>query len=183
MNKAVFLDRDGVINRNASIEGEYITCWEDLEILPGVGQAITWLNRSGFQVIVVTNQRGVAKGLITVAQLESIHQRMCQALAHEGAWIKAIYYCPHEISPPCACRKPQPGMLLEAALAFDIDLAVSWMIGDSEKDVEAGKRAGCRTARLTPDPSFSGTAADLVAPSLLAAIPRILEYQSVGVWI
>jgi D-glycero-D-manno-heptose 1,7-bisphosphate phosphatase len=177
MNKAVFLDRDGVINRKASIEGEYIKRWKDMEILPGVGQAINWLNRSGFQVIVVTNQRGVAKGLITAAELESMHERMCQELASAGAKIRAIYYCPHELDPPCACRKPEPGLLLEAALEHSIDLAVSWMIGDSEKDVEAGKKAGCRTARLTTDPNSAGIAADVVAPSLLAAIPRILEFQ------
>jgi D-glycero-D-manno-heptose 1,7-bisphosphate phosphatase len=178
MRKAVFLDRDGVINRKAPTEDEYITRWDEMEILPGVGQAIGWLNCLGFKVIVVTNQRGVAKGLITVAQLAAIHEQMRQHLAREGARIHGVYYCPHELAPPCTCRKPEPGMLLEAARAHDIDLAVSWMIGDSDKDIEAGKRAGCRTARITLDPVSTGTVADLVAPSLIAAIPRILELQS-----
>lgn len=178
MNKAVFLDRDGVINRKAPAEDDYITRWEEIEILPGVCQAIAWLNRVGFKVIVVTNQRGVAKGHITIAQLESIHERMCQHLARAGARIHGIYYCPHGLEPPCTCRKPEPGMLFEAARAHNVDLAVSWMIGDSERDVEAGKRAGCRTARLTMDPKTIGTVADVVAPSLIAAIPRILEFQS-----
>jgi D-glycero-D-manno-heptose 1,7-bisphosphate phosphatase len=168
MYKAVFLDRDGVINRKAPSEDEYITLWDEIEILPGVGQAIAWLNRLGFKVIVVTNQRGVAKGLVTIAQLELIHKRMCQHLARRGARIDGIYYCPHALDPPCTCRKPKPG----------INLAVSWMIGDSEKDVEAGKRAGCRTARLITDPKSTHTLADVVAPSLIAAIPKMLELQS-----
>jgi D-glycero-D-manno-heptose 1,7-bisphosphate phosphatase len=177
MNKAVFLDRDGVINRKAPREDEYITRWEEMEILPGVGQAIAWLNRVGFQVIVVTNQRGAAKGLITIAQLESIHERMCQHLACAGARIHGIYYCPHELEPPCTCRKPKPGMLLEAARAHNIDLVASWIIGDSEKDMEAGKRAGCRTARLIEDGKSTDDSADVVASSLLGTIHKILELE------
>jgi histidinol-phosphate phosphatase family protein len=177
MNKAVFLDRDGVINRKARTEDEYITRWEEMVILPGVDQAVAWLNRVGFQVIIVTNQRGVAKGLITIAQLESIHERMRQHLARAGAKIHGIYYCPHELDPPCTCRKPGPGMLLEAARAHDINLAASWMIGDSEKDVEAGKRAGCRTVRLIEDGKSTDGTADVVAPSLLAAIHKILNLE------
>ncbi len=175
MNKAVFLDRDGVINRKARAEGEYITRWEDMEILPGVGEALAWLNRVGFQVIIVTNQRAVAKGLITIEQLDAIHRRMCQYLSRAGARIDGIYYCPHVLDPPCTCRKPKPGMLLEAARAHDIDLAASWMIGDSEKDVEAGKRAGCRTARLIKNGESTNGSADVVASSLPAVIHKIFK--------
>ena len=109
------------------------------------------LNRAGFRVIVVSNQRCVAKGLITAADLESMHQRMCEALGNAGAIIDAVYYCPHEKQPACRCRKPPPGMLLDAAREHDIDLPASWMIGDSEIDVEAGRNAGCKTARLVSD--------------------------------
>jgi D-glycero-D-manno-heptose 1,7-bisphosphate phosphatase len=175
MRKAVFLDRDGVINRKAPTEDEYVTCWEEMEILPGAAEAIARLNRFGFDVIVVTNQRAVAKGLLTTAELEAIHQQMCEHLAREGAKIQGVYYCPHELEPLCDCRKPKPGMLFEAAREHDIDLAASWMIGDSEKDVEAGKRAGCRTARVTADGKSTEVIADVVAPSLLAAIHKILE--------
>src|SRR5215469_13406205 len=178
MNKAVFLDRDGVINRKPKSDDEYITRWEEMEILPGVAEAIVGLNRAGFRVIVVTNQRGIAKGLVTSAQLESIHQRMCQQLGLAGARIDAVYSCPHELLPPCGCRKPEPGMLLEAAYRFNIDLSASWMIGDSAKDVEAGKRAGCRTVRLITDAVSADGSADIVAPSLLAAISAILEPHS-----
>ena len=177
MNKAVFLDRDGVINRKASSEDEYVTRWEEMAILPGVAEAIAQLNRVGFQVIVVTNQRGISKGLITTAELESIHHRMCEHLACAGARIHAVYYCPHGLEPPCTCRKPQPGMLLAAARGHDIDLAASWMIGDSDKDVEAGKRVGCRTARLISDGKPADSGADVLASSLLAAVPKILELQ------
>lgn len=147
MNSAVFLDRDGVINRKA-IEGEYITSWEEMELLPGVAEGIALLNRAGFCVIVVTNQRCVAKGLISETDLQDMHTRMREVLARDGAVIDAIYYCPHDLESQCRCRKPAPGMLLEAAKSRSIDLASSWMIGDSDSDIEAGKGAGCRTIRL-----------------------------------
>jgi D-glycero-D-manno-heptose 1,7-bisphosphate phosphatase len=177
MNKAVFLDRDGVINQKAPTEDQYITRWEEMEILPGVAQAIAELNHAGFKIIVVTNQRGVAKGLITIAELEMIHERMCQHLTSAGAAIQAIYYCPHELDPPCTCRKPEPGMLFQAAHAHNVDLASSWMIGDSVKDVQAGRRAGCKTAQLVHDSKFAESAADVAAPSLLAAAHKILELE------
>jgi D-glycero-D-manno-heptose 1,7-bisphosphate phosphatase len=173
----VFLDRDGVINRKAP-EGLYITRWEEMDFLPGVAEAIALLNRADFRVIVISNQRCVAKGLVTVSEVESMHRRMCDHLARAGAMIDAVYYCPHELQPVCSCRKPAPGMLLEAALAHDIELAASWMIGDSDIDVEAGRKAGCKTALLGKD----GTAdnqPDVVAPSLLGAIDRIMRYEQV----
>jgi D-glycero-D-manno-heptose 1,7-bisphosphate phosphatase len=177
--KGVFLDRDGVINRKPP-EGDYVTRWEDFQILPGVTEGIAQLNRAGFRVIVVTNQRCIAKGLITVPELELMHERMLHLLAQAGATISAIYYCPHEAEPVCQCRKPAPGMLLEAAREHGIDLGASWMIGDSESDIQAGKNAGCKTARLCE--SKSGTAAfasaDIFAPSLLSAIGQILQWQN-----
>jgi D-glycero-D-manno-heptose 1,7-bisphosphate phosphatase len=173
MSKAVFLDRDGVINKKP-VEGEYVTRWEELHILPGVAPAIALLNQTGFRVIVVSNQRCVAKGLITMADLESMHHRVCDTLAAAGATIDDIYYCPHEKDPPCRCRKPAPGMLLDAARAHQIDLKASWMIGDSEIDVEAGRNAGCKTIRLQKSADGAGTA-DVVAASLLGAIHEILK--------
>ena len=177
MNRAAFLDRDGVINRKARSEDSYITCWDELEILPGVAEAITRLNRLGYLVIIATNQRSIAKGLVTTAELDTIHQRMCEYLLAAGARIDAVYYCPHEIEPPCGCRKPQPGMLFDAAKVHDIDLRASWMIGDSDKDVEAGKRAGCKTVRLIDDGKLSNSGADMVVSSLLDAALRIVELQ------
>ena len=174
MNRAVFLDRDGVINRRAP-EGAYITRWEDMYFLPDVVQAIALLNRSDFRVIVASNQRCVAKGLITAADLELIHQRMCDTMTRSGAIIDAVYYCPHEKLPACNCRKPAPGLLLNAAREHGIDLTASWMVGDSEIDVEAGRRAGCKTARLLDAGETAGGATDVIATSLLDAIQQILS--------
>jgi len=168
MNKAAFLDRDGVINRKAR-QGEYITRWEEVEFLPGVAEAIALLNSFGFRVIVITNQRCVAKGQISIPELESLHLRMVRELAKQGAGIKAVYYCPHEKNPYCACRKPAPGMLMNAAHDHDIDLRQSWMIGDSDIDIEAGKAAGCKTIRILGEGETNTTNADLSAESLLQA--------------
>jgi D-glycero-D-manno-heptose 1,7-bisphosphate phosphatase len=175
VNRAVFLDRDGVINRKAP-EPHYVTCWDEMHFLPGVAPAIAMLNEAGFRVIVVTNQRCVAKGLITTADLASIHQRMCDVLASAGATIDGVYYCPHDGQTFCNCRKPAPGMLMDAARAHRIDLTASWMIGDSEIDVEAGRNAGCKTARLVGSNDVSDGNADVVAPSLFEAIHQILNW-------
>jgi D-glycero-D-manno-heptose 1,7-bisphosphate phosphatase len=177
MKRAVFLDRDGVINRKPP-EGQYVTRWEQIEILPGVVEALTAFNRSGFSALVVSNQRCVAKGLLTSAELDSIHQRMSQELAAAGAVITAFYYCPHEKEPACACRKPAPGMLFEAANAHGIDLGLSWMIGDSESDIEAGRRAGCKTIQIVDasEPKYHG--ADLSARSLRDAAHKIVPFRA-----
>ena len=180
---AVFLDRDGVINKKAP-EDQYVTRWEDFHLLPGVVEGITKLNRAGVSVIVVTNQRCVAKGLLSEAELNELHRRMLDHLANAGAKIDAIYYCSHEEEPPCRCRKPAPGMLLDAAYAHGLELAASWMIGDSDIDVQAGKSAGCRTALVMVKNQTGNGAeestrlieeAEIVAPCLLEAVHQILE--------
>jgi D-glycero-D-manno-heptose 1,7-bisphosphate phosphatase len=183
VTKAVFLDRDGVINKKPP-EGDYVTCWEDFKFLPRVDEAIAQLNMAGFYVIVVTNQRCIAKGLMTVAELETIHQRMSESLAARGARIDAIYYCPHEMKPICRCRKPAPGMFVDAAGDYGIELPASWMIGDSNIDIEAGKNAGCKTARLLDETGEDADADQsarnsgaLVANSLLEAVSQILLYE------
>ena len=177
MMRAAFLDRDGVINRRPP-EGQYVTRWEELQILPGVPEAIALLTQAGFCVLTVSNQRCVAKGLLTAAELESIHKRMCQDLAAQGAEITEVYYCPHELEPPCGCRKPAPGMLLTAARAHQIDLSASWMIGDSDIDVEAGRNAGCRTVRIVTGDEVPKEAGDLIAPSLLEAVQQLRKLES-----
>jgi D-glycero-D-manno-heptose 1,7-bisphosphate phosphatase len=172
MRKAAFLDRDGVLNRKAP-EGQYVTRWEEMEFLPGAREAVLLLNQAGYVVVVVSNQRCVAKGLITTGELEAMHARMRDEFAASGAKINAIYYCPHDFQPPCNCRKPQPGMLFEAARTHQLDLSESWMVGDSEHDVDAGKNAGCRTVRLLED-GTSSSGAEVVASSLLDAVHKIL---------
>ncbi len=174
MKKAVFLDRDGVINRKAP-EGQYVTRWEQMEFLPAVPEAVRLFNQAGLFVVVVSNQRCVAKGLITTAELESMHLRMQREFEVADATLDAIYYCPHENEPACGCRKPQPGLLLEAAREHQIDLAESWMIGDSQRDVGAGKNAGCRTVLVVGDNEPINCGADLFASSLLDAAHQILR--------
>jgi D-glycero-D-manno-heptose 1,7-bisphosphate phosphatase len=180
MKRAAFLDRDGVINRKPP-EGQYVIRWEDMEFLPGVPEAISLLTQAGLCVLVVSNQRCVAKGLLTAGDLETIHRQMCQKLAAAGAVITEVYYCPHEEQPSCGCRKPAPGMLLRAAREHEIDLQTSWMIGDSEIDIQAGRNAGCRTVRIVKSDEAGGGIgigeADLLVPSLFDAVQRILALE------
>jgi D-glycero-D-manno-heptose 1,7-bisphosphate phosphatase len=178
MARAIFLDRDGVINQKAP-EGSYITRLAEVEFLPGGAEAVQRFRDAGFVVIVVSNQRAVAKGLVTEQGLESLHRHMWQELFRGGPGFDAVYYCPHDTYPPCGCRKPQPGMLLMAARDRGIDLGASWMVGDSESDVEAGRRAGCKTIRIGPPDVCSSTAADEVAGTLPEAANVILAPQTV----
>ncbi len=176
MNKAAFLDRDGVINVKAP-EGQYVTRWEEVRFLPGVAAAIARLKKAGFLVIVISNQRCVAKGLVTSAEVEALHKKIRRELADLGATIDAVYFCPHDTEPACDCRKPAPGMLLQAAKDHQIDLGASWMIGDSAADVAAGKNAGCKTVLIGQRESSTANPPDFLADSLLDATERILELQ------
>lgn len=153
--KAVFLDRDGTLNRYVG----FLRNIDEFELLEGVADAIKAVNRSGFLAIVVTNQPVIARGEVTALQLEEIHNKMETLLGLEGAYLDAIYFCPHhpnkgyegeipELKFDCDCRKPKAGMLLQAAKDFNIDLSESWMVGDSENDVKCGRNAGCRTALI-----------------------------------
>jgi D-glycero-D-manno-heptose 1,7-bisphosphate phosphatase len=186
MPKAVFIDRDGVINQKPR-EGEYVTSWDDFHILPEVAEAITLLKKAGYAVVVVTNQRCVAKGLLAASELEEMHERMRESLSHLGAMLDGIYYCPHDYESLCNCRKPAPGMLLEAAQAHDLDLPSSWMVGDSEIDIQAGKNAGCKTARVlgAGEKSNAGSRAarnanraEITASSLLDSVQQILKWDA-----
>lgn len=132
MRRCLFLDRDGVINA-APPEGDYIRRWDEFRLLP---EAVAWIRlfkAAGFLAIVITNQRGVARGLYTEADLLALHEKMRAALAAEGAVLDDIFYCPHE-EDTCNCRKPRPGMVLDAQKKWDIDLAASLLIGDSQRD-------------------------------------------------
>jgi len=119
-----------------------VTRWEEFHFLPGVAEAIRAFNDMGFLVVVVTNQRGIAKGLYTGEDLEGIHRKMCEEIERAGGRIDAIYYCPHDIHENCNCRKPRPGMILKAAEELGIDLTSSYLIGDSITDIQCGKEAG-----------------------------------------
>lgn len=175
----IFLDRDGVIIRKAA-EGEYITNVEETEFLPGSAEAIAELSRSGFKVIVVTNQRGVATGRIKLLDLEDIHARLRQVVSSLGGDLCDVFYCPHDTSEGCMCRKPKPGMLLQAARKHQLALAECWMVGDSGTDITAGKEAGCKTALITQSREFSKwvNQPDISAESLASAAERIILFAS-----
>lgn len=156
--KAVFLDRDGTINKYVG----FLRDIDDLELIDGVSTAIRMLNNAGYLCIVVTNQPIVARGEISREGLEEIHNKMETLLGYDGAYIDALYYCPHhphsgyagevkELKIKCECRKPKPGMLLQAAEDFNIDLEKSWMVGDSENDIKAGQAAKCKTALIVKE--------------------------------
>ncbi len=172
MKKAVFIDRDGVLNRKAP-EGQYVTSWREMIFLSKTAKAIRLLNKAAFVVVIVSNQSCVDKGLITRERLESMHERLQWKFKAAGASIDAIYYCPHTIEACCACRKPQSGMLLDAARRYGLDLSRCWIIGDSVSDIGAGRNAGCKTV-FVHKRAPSETTADLLACSLWDATLQIL---------
>jgi histidinol-phosphate phosphatase family protein len=170
VNKAVFIDRDGTINRDVP----YCSRPEDFELLPGVAEGIKLLNERGFNVVVVTNQSGIARGYFTEGMLASIHDKMRKELAKHGARVDAIYYCPHHPDDNCDCRKPKPKMILQAAIDLDIDLRQSYVIGDSEMDVELARQAGCKAGIRVGEPE--GTS-DYVAASFGDAVHWLFEQR------
>ena len=177
--KAIFLDRDGVINKYVG----FLTDSNQFELLPGVINAIKKINKSGNLAIVVTNQPVIARGDVTRDELQEIHNKMETLLGSEGAYIDALYYCPHhphkgydgevaELKIQCACRKPKAGMLLEAAKDYNIDLENSWLVGDSDIDIMAGQEAGCKTALITEQEEEFGQ--DISKKSLIDFVNNIL---------
>ena len=136
----VFLDRDGVINADSP---NYITRWAEFDFIPGSLDAIARLTKAGLNVVIITNQSAVHRGLLALAVLESIHRRLKQAVRDGGGRIADIFFCPHRPEEGCTCRKPKPGMILAAQQRHGIALAGSVMVGDSATDILAGKAAGC----------------------------------------
>ena len=173
--KAVFLDRDGVINKYVG----FLRNIDDFELLDGVSKAIRKINESGYLAIVVTNQPVIARGEVSFAELTEIHNKMETLLGEDGAYLDAIYFCPHhpdkgfdgeipELKFDCDCRKPKPGMLIKAARKFNIDLTKSWMVGDSDSDIMAGKNAGCSTVLIGESDE------NMCASNLLEAVDYII---------
>lgn len=180
--KAIFLDRDGTINHYVG----FLRNIDDFTLIPGAAEAIRLINNSGYLAIVVTNQPVIARGEVTVKDLGEIHNKMETLLGNEGAYLDAVYYCPHhpdkgfdgevpELKIHCDCRKPKPGMLLQAQKDYNIDLSRSWMIGDGRRDIEAGGNAGCKTVFLTGgEDNDCACTATFTSENLLEAVRRIL---------
>ncbi len=143
--KTVFLDRDGVINAD---ESDFIRSLADFTFLPGSINAISRLTRHGFSIFVITNQSGVGRGIIDPGELERIFSRMTREIEMAGGNIAGIYFCPHHPKDACQCRKPEPGLILQAAKDHDIDLSRAVMVGDRARDIESAIRAGCALSVL-----------------------------------
>jgi len=182
---AVFLDRDGTIIR----EVDYLRRVEDLRLLPHAAAAIRRLNEAGLPVVVTTNQSGIARGMLTEKDLTAIHDVLQKRLAARGAHLDAIHFCPHHPDAGqgpyrrrCRCRKPAPGMLVQAAKDLDLDLDRSYAVGDSERDLLAGRKVGCRTVlvqtgygRKTQAEATGPLPADHIARNLSQAVEWILQ--------
>jgi histidinol-phosphate phosphatase family protein len=145
LSRAVFLDRDGVLTRERP---DYVKTPEELEILAGIEAPLREIKKRGFQIVIITNQSVVGRGLTTHYEMSRIHEKLRAELARLGCKIDGIYYCPHRPDEGCNCRKPEPGLILKASRELGIDTAKSWMIGDKEMDLEAARRAGCRGIRV-----------------------------------
>ena len=178
--KAIFLDRDGTINKYVG----FLRKEEEFELLPGVAEAVKKINKSGYLAVVVTNQPVIARGEVTFEGLETIHKKMETLLGMEGAYLDGIYFCPHhphsgydgevkELKIDCDCRKPKPGMLLKAVKDLNIDLSQSYMVGDGENDIKAGKAAGCKTVLLNTECEYYGQ--DICVGSLKDFVDQYLR--------
>ena len=178
MKKAFFLDRDGVIIEQV----EYLKDPDEVKLTQGAAEALRLIHRSGFLAVVVSNQSGIARKKFTLDELMAVQSRMYELLAESGEKIDGFYFCPHDPHVDvCPCRKPKPGMILQAARELDIDVASSFMIGDRPADIETGMNAGCRDCAMVLTGYGEGTA-DIArergyrtAPTLLDAVKTLLE--------
>lgn len=156
MNKAVFLDRDGVINEKAP-EHEYILSWKDFKFFPDTLSAVSQLSKTDYKLFIITNQRGIAKGKISQKGLEKIHEKMLKQINVFGGRIDKIYFCPHDNN-QCNCRKPLPGMLDNAKKENNLCLEKSWVVGDSLSDISLGRSRGCKTIYIGKNQEAIGLA-------------------------
>lgn len=176
-HSAVFLDRDGTLNARPA-EHDYVRSLDEFTWLPGAREGAAVLARAGYTLTVASNQRGVARGLVTEEVLSEIEQHIQEGLARHGCRIEAFRYCTHDLADACSCRKPEPGLIIDLARELDLDIDRCWMIGDSESDVAAGRAAECRTALITH--GRDSTKADVRAGSLLEAAQTIAALGAVA---
>lgn len=145
--KAIFLDRDGVINRDPGF-GDYIKSWKEFQFLPGAIETIKKLNKNGYEIFVISNQAGVSKGLFTQKELDEITRNMLREIEAQGGKIRTVMYCTHHPDNGCNCRKPKTGLIKKATKELNIDFKNTYFIGDSRFDIGAGKNMGCKTILL-----------------------------------
>lgn len=159
--KTVLIDRDGVLNRKPP-RAEYVTSWNEFQWLPGAQAALRLLHENGYRVIVVSNQAGIGRGVMTATDLDAIHDRMKQEVDAAGGHITAIYHCPHDWNAGCGCRKPQAGMLFQAQREFHLDLSRTPFIGDDDRDGEAADAAGCPFIQVSEQKTIFDWARELI---------------------
>lgn len=183
-HKTVFLDRDGVINEDSP---DYIKCWAEFHLIPGSLEAIARLTRSGFSIIVITNQSVINRRMVVLTELQTMHRHLRQAVCDSGGRITDIFFCPHRPDEHCGCRKPKPGMIFAARDRHGLDLSSAVMVGDSVKDIMAGKAAGCGQTVLVKTGNGttaiqsleeSGHSPDHVAADLDQAVQWILDQHN-----
>ena len=177
----IFLDRDGVINRDSS---EYIKSWAEFQFLPRSIDALKILKHNAFQVFIVTNQSAVGRGMISINDLNHLHAKMKSEIEAGGGLIQDIFFCPHHPQDQCSCRKPEPGLILSAQKKYRLSLSNAYLVGDSAKDIECAHRAGCGRAILVKTGNFMEAERSLsekkivpthVAMDLFEAVERIVR--------
>lgn len=182
--KYIFLDRDGVINRDSS---DYIKRWEEFEFLPGSLTAIRNLTTAGYRIIIITNQSIIGRKRVKPEILQDIFDRMCTAIEAHGGRVHDIFFCPHTPDDGCDCRKPASGLIEQAARTHQIDVSTTIMVGDSAKDILCARKAGCKTAVLVKTGNFNAaqallkkekSAPDVVAADLLEAAAWVLQGEA-----
>ena len=183
LKNVVFLDRDGVINRDSP---DYIKSWSEFEFLPGSLEAIKLLTLNGFATIVITNQSVINRKMVSGKELDHMHTRMKQVVTSQGGQIKDIFFCPHIPEDRCTCRKPNPGLISKAKHKYRIDISTSVMVGDSAKDIECARNAGCGHAILVKTGNGSQAerilrekqiVPDFIAKDLLEAVGWIITHK------
>ena len=177
--RCIFFDRDGIVNTSPG--PGYVEKVEDFHIQPSFLEAAAVARDHGYGIAIATNQRGVARGVMSKQALDAIHDKLIALLQSHGISLLGIYCCTHERN-TCTCRKPQPGLLLQASKEHDIDLSQSWMIGDNETDIEAGRRAHCRTILVNPSPPANTRATYVISTitELPATLRKLFEQASVA---
>jgi D-glycero-D-manno-heptose 1,7-bisphosphate phosphatase len=187
MRRAVFVDRDGVICRNRN---DHVKSWEEFVFLPGAVEAMVWLTRLDLPIVVITNQAIINRGIVSEDVVEDINHRMVLAIEAAGGRVDKVMYCPHRPDEHCACRKPQPGMLLDAARDLGLDLSHSYLVGDAETDMQAGQAVGChcymvltgRGPRQLVPALIRGRLNFVVKWNLGAAVDAILRRENRPEW-
>ncbi|MBI1879792.1 MAG: D-glycero-beta-D-manno-heptose 1,7-bisphosphate 7-phosphatase [Chloroflexi bacterium] len=184
--RAIFLDRDGVICENQS---DHVKSWSEFKFLPGAKSGLVTLSRLGLPIIVVTNQAAIGRGMVSADVVEAIHQRMVAEITTWGGRIDRVIYCPHRPEDRCDCRKPKPGMLLQAAQELNLDLSRSYLVGDAASDIQAGQQVGCRTylvltgrgvEQLVPALHLAEGSSLVVTRNLVEAANYIFKREMIG---